>query len=198
MNGKKYKIRVVLNDSNIAVQCGHGEYVSSPMSNGWLWVLGAIAFPEENEMQIVDARKHRLDHQRDMTTQRQEVEENPKAAVWQKYLNYLIGWAKDHMQPEFFGMTPAGFDEWLDLEYSEDAPAQPAKCAVCGCDMVWNHPLVPEMLVASSCYIGGDTCYDCMSEHCADTNCLGCRKGEWPKCSYLYLKAKDSADSLDY
>ena len=39
--------------------------------------------------------------------------------IWQKYLQYLRGWADSHSESEFYGMTPACFDEWLDNEYHE-------------------------------------------------------------------------------
>jgi len=40
--------------------------------------------------------------------------------IWGKYLQYLRGWADSHSGPEFYGMNPACFEEWLGCEYSED------------------------------------------------------------------------------
>lgn len=35
---------------------------------------------------------------------------------WNLYIEYLKQWADNHSSPEFAGMSPAGFDEWLDNE----------------------------------------------------------------------------------
>ena len=64
----KYHIHVFLRDHSVEVSCEHGEYVSSPVSNAWLWVLGAVARPEEHIIEITDGREHRQPHQYDMTT----------------------------------------------------------------------------------------------------------------------------------
>ena len=39
---------------------------------------------------------------------------------WNKYLEYLNEWAKSHSSIEFYGMSPACFDEWCDNEAEED------------------------------------------------------------------------------
>ena len=44
-------------------------------------------------------------------------EEKTKKIVWDKYQRYLRDWAKSHSGPEFYGMTPASFDEWRGNEY---------------------------------------------------------------------------------
>ena len=49
-----------------------------------------------------------------------EPEESSKHVAWKKYLKYLLDWAESHSKPEFYGMTPACFDEWFDCEFSED------------------------------------------------------------------------------
>ena len=67
MKNGKYSINVVIADGSIAVSCEHGEYINSPISNAWLWVLGAIAFADEHTITINDVREHRQEHQRDMT-----------------------------------------------------------------------------------------------------------------------------------
>ena len=192
MKSKIHKIRAVLNDSTVSVQRGNGESANSPVSNCWLWILDAIAFPEENEIEIIDVRKHRQSHQRDMSTSRKESKETSRALVWEQYIKYLFEWARNHSKPTYYGMSPADFGEWLESENTENAPARPMKCSVCGCEMVWKHPHDPEHLVESSCYIGTDICYDCMSDHCAYTNCLGCRKGVWPNCEFRYLKVQSN------
>lgn len=61
-------------------------------------------------------------------------------------------------------------------------------CKVCGSWLIHEHPDCPGMFYASSDYIGADLCHDCMSDHCAQTNCLGCKIGSYPNCKYAYLK----------
>ena len=73
----------------------------------------------------------------------------------------------------------------------EKVPRTPTNCSTCGCQMVWEHPSIPGLFLESSCYIGGSTCYSCMTEHCTNTTCLGCRVGKWPDCEYQYLKRVD-------
>ena len=34
---------------------------------------------------------------------------------WARYINYLIEWALAHSSEEYDGMSPACYDEWLDL-----------------------------------------------------------------------------------
>jgi len=68
MKDGKHQIHAVIYDDGIEVSCENGEYVASPMSNAWLWVLGAIAFPDENDIKILDVRERRQDHQENMTT----------------------------------------------------------------------------------------------------------------------------------
>lgn len=38
---------------------------------------------------------------------------------WFRYLLYLNTWVTDHTDPKFEGMSPAGYDEWLDCEGEE-------------------------------------------------------------------------------
>jgi hypothetical protein len=40
-----------------------------------------------------------------------------KGAVWGEYQRYLRGWADDHGGSDYYGMSPAGFDEWYGNEY---------------------------------------------------------------------------------
>lgn len=37
-------------------------------------------------------------------------------------------------------------------------------------------------------YIGMDTCYTCWLEECLATNCLGCKRGNYPDCKWIDLK----------
>ena len=39
--------------------------------------------------------------------------------IWKDYLIYLVEWSKHHADLDFYGMTPACFDEWLYNEYQE-------------------------------------------------------------------------------
>lgn len=68
MKNGKYSIKVFLTDDDVFVSCENGPLVSSPKSNAWLWVLGAIAFPEENRISIVDTRYNREEDQTPMST----------------------------------------------------------------------------------------------------------------------------------
>lgn len=65
---RKTPIEVWIEDGEIAVRCDHGEWHIGDIDNRWLWVLSAVAFPEEHTIKITDNRKHRQDHQKDMTT----------------------------------------------------------------------------------------------------------------------------------
>jgi hypothetical protein len=49
-----------------------------------------------------------------------DKDEPNKKLVWDKYLQYLREWADSHSESEFYGMTPACFDEWLGCEYRLD------------------------------------------------------------------------------
>ena len=39
--------------------------------------------------------------------------------VWAEYIAYILAWADDHAEPEFYGMSPASFDEWYNNEREE-------------------------------------------------------------------------------
>jgi len=36
--------------------------------------------------------------------------ENEVQSAWSSYLAYLVEWAETHKEPEFAGMSPAGYD----------------------------------------------------------------------------------------
>ena len=62
-------------------------------------------------------------------------------------------------------------------------------CKMCGCKMVWENPYIPGHYHASSSNIENwPICRDCMVEHCCQTNCLGCRYGEYPNCQFISMK----------
>jgi len=67
-------------------------------------------------------------------------------------------------------------------------------CAKCDRKMIWEHPNLPGHFMESSCYINFYICYDCMSEHCATTDCKNCEpqyKQSEPgsdNCCFYYLK----------
>ena len=46
----------------------------------------------------------------------QELQEEA-LTTWGKYCSYLTEWAKDHSAPEYEGMSPDCYAEWLDNEY---------------------------------------------------------------------------------
>lgn len=73
----------------------------------------------------------------------------------------------------------------------ESGEQREKSCVLCGTKMVWEHPDIPGLYMESSCYIGTDYCYDCMREHCQQTNCLACEIGEYPKCRHQGLKNND-------
>jgi hypothetical protein len=39
---------------------------------------------------------------------------------WHEYLKYLTEWTLTHSGVEYYGMSPACFDEWRDYEAEED------------------------------------------------------------------------------
>ena len=43
-----------------------------------------------------------------------------KETIWEKYICYLQDWADSHNTLEFYGMSPACFDEWRNNEYRGD------------------------------------------------------------------------------
>ena len=75
------------------------------------------------------------------------------------------------------------------VKFAESSPlCREINCEVCGRWLVHEHPDYPGMFYASSDYMGTSLCYDCMSEHCTQPNCLGCEIGTYPNCKYAYLK----------
>ena len=75
------------------------------------------------------------------------------------------------------------------VKFAEKSPlCREINCEVCGSWLVHEHPDCPGMFYASSDYVGTKLCYNCMSEYCAQTNCLGCEIGTYSNCKYAYLK----------
>lgn len=68
----KLPIGVCIDDESVAVNCGGGQWYVGDKDNRWLWLLGAVAFPEEHSLKIIDKRKHRQEHQKDMSGERRE------------------------------------------------------------------------------------------------------------------------------
>ena len=60
----KNVIQVWLEDDKVYVSCNHGQIEVSDKTDSWLHVLNAIAFPEENMLEIVDQRTQRQEHQK--------------------------------------------------------------------------------------------------------------------------------------
>ena len=46
-------------------------------------------------------------------------EDRHRQIKWNAYLLYLKEWATEHMGMEYFGMSPACFDEWDSMENEE-------------------------------------------------------------------------------
>ncbi len=81
------------------------------------------------------------------------------------------------------------------VKFAEHVPlCKEVNCEVCGCWLVHEHPDCPGLFYASSDYLGANLCYNCMSEHCSHTNCLGCEVGSYPNCKYAYLKTNGGKD----
>ena len=68
----KILIDVVIHDSDIVVRCDGGMWNLGDIDNRWLWVLGAIAFPEEHKLTIYDNRMHRQEHQKNLSCERKD------------------------------------------------------------------------------------------------------------------------------
>lgn len=62
-------------------------------------------------------------------------------------------------------------------------------CKICNTAMLWEHPYLEGHTLESSCNIDdSDICYECITEHCTFTNCLGCSIGDYPNCKYQNIK----------
>ena len=73
----------------------------------------------------------------------------------------------------------------IEWELAVPVKWEPMDCDQCG------RPMIRELngtMVSTGEYVGTTTCRTCMSEHCATTNCLGCLRGTYPDCKWLYLK----------
>lgn len=46
-------------------------------------------------------------------------EEFVQLQEWDKYIEYLHDWARNHKSAAYYGCSPASFDEWLDNEYTK-------------------------------------------------------------------------------
>lgn len=59
----KTPVEVVIQDSKISVRYAGGQWLVGDIDNRWLWLLGAIANPEEHKIRIQDIRTKLEDHQ---------------------------------------------------------------------------------------------------------------------------------------
>lgn len=75
----------------------------------------------------------------------------------------LYSWLSKEVGMTDEEIKQAGFDCVPD-EDAEKTRTGPINCVVCGCRMVWEHPSIPGIFMASSCYEGGDTCRGCLEE----------------------------------
>lgn len=74
------------------------------------------------------------------------------------------------------------------IEWDQAKPViwEEKNCNVCGGWLVKLHPR--GFWYASSEFIGEDTCRTCWIEECLNTNCLSCKRGNYPECKWLDLK----------
>lgn len=80
-------------------------------------------------------------------------------------------------------------------------------CPMCGKEIEWENareinlrevnctackkPLIfwkGKQLDASPSFCGSNVCRECRISHCAETNCLSCKDGNYPHCQWAYLK----------
>ena len=62
------------------------------------------------------------------------------------------------------------------------------KCSSCKCALAWHVPGEDYSICSSEYVEGFKLCRSCLIEHCLATNCLGCRLGKYPECSFLPIK----------
>lgn len=73
------------------------------------------------------------------------------------------------------------------IEWDKVVPVkwEPMDCDLCGRPMIRE---VNGATISTGEYVGTTTCRTCMTEQCSTTNCLGCQRGTYPGCKWLYLK----------
>ena len=64
---RKNVIKVWIEDDKVYISCNHGQVEVNDKTDSWLHILNAIAFPEENMIEIIDKRNHRQEHQKDIS-----------------------------------------------------------------------------------------------------------------------------------
>lgn len=84
--------------------------------------------------------------------------------------------------------------ESIEYDQAESIHWEDKRCEWCGQTLFQAVPSFPGHYMASSDYIDGPVCRSCMEEHCAQTNCLGCKIGTWPNCRYRWLKDHSPED----
>lgn len=89
----------------------------------------------------------------------------------------------DAMQ-DFLTQTTATYDKMV-MEHNKKH-FKPVICKDCGCKLTGLSS--SGMVYASSHYNGTEYCDSCMIEHCVNTNCLGCDRGQYPDCQFLDQK----------
>ncbi len=95
---------------------------------------------------------------------------------------YLVPDGRDPAAPGYAFCPGCG----LPIEWEKAVPVkwEPMDCDICGKPMLRNM----DGMIISAGYVGTTTCRDCMTEYCSTTNCLGCKRGTYPNCKWLYLK----------
>jgi hypothetical protein len=126
-----------------------------------------------------------------------------KASQVHDYVDYWHTHETGSKLHEFLGMTEGQYYDWVmqsdaalknilenEDEYKLDTTIQVDEdgvpiCKVCGCKMGVKTSVG---IIASSCFIGTDTCFECQVDYCLNTNCLGCKVGTYPDCPHLETK----------
>lgn len=73
------------------------------------------------------------------------------------------------------------------IEWEKAVPVkwESMDCDICGRPMIRK---VSGTMISTGEYVGTTTCRTCMTEHCNSTNCLGCKRGNYPDCRWKHLK----------
>ena len=58
-------LKIIFDNEDVYVSYGNGELLVQPLTNSWLWVIGAIHDGEK--IKIIDDRNELQDHQYDLS-----------------------------------------------------------------------------------------------------------------------------------
>ena len=111
------------------------------------------------------------------------------------YIEYWHTHDTGNSLQDFLGMTKDEFVKYVkygdryifDILGIEVKPPEMPVCKMCGRELGVRMP--DGGIICSSSYIeGNDYCYECQVDHCMNTNCLGCKIGNYPDCEHLERK----------